>query len=108
MPERTTPARRLTGALWAGLLYAYPLLLVLALWELAARSGWVRPLFLPAVTTVLEQFVALAGEGEIVVPLLASLYRAFAGLALAVGIGVLLGQVMARSRFAPWLLDPLV
>ena len=44
MPERTTPARRLTGALWAGLLYAYPLLLVLALWELAARSGWVRPL----------------------------------------------------------------
>jgi ABC-type nitrate/sulfonate/bicarbonate transport system permease component len=107
MPEHTGPARRITGALWAGLLYAYPLLLVLALWELA-RSSWVRPLFLPAFTTVLEQAVLLAHEGEIVVPLLVSLYRAFAGLALAVGAGVLLGLVMARSRFANWLLDPLV
>jgi ABC-type nitrate/sulfonate/bicarbonate transport system permease component len=100
--------RRTIAALWDALLYAYPLLLVFAGWELAARAGWVRPLFLPAVTTVLEQSLVLAAEGEIVVPLLVSLYRAFAGLALAVGVGVLLGLVMARSRWANWLLDPLV
>jgi hypothetical protein len=43
-------------ALWAALRYCYPLLLVLLLWELVARAGLVRPLFLPTVTTVLEQF----------------------------------------------------
>ena len=36
-----------------------------------------------------EQFWVLLFEGEIVVPLLVSLYRAFAGLALAVVFGVL-------------------
>ena len=47
-------------------------------------------------------------EGEIVVPLLVSLYRAFAGLALAVVLGVLAGLMMARAKWANWALDPLV
>ena len=96
------------AALWAALRYCYPLLLVLLLWELVARAGLVRPLFLPTVTTVLEQFWVLLFEGEIVAPLLVSLYRAFAGLALAVVFGVLAGLWMARSKWAHWALDPLV
>ena len=106
--ERAHAARGVLDALWAALRYCYPLLLVLLLWELVARAGLVRPLFLPTVTTVLEQFWVLLFEGEIVAPLLVSLYRAFAGLALAVVFGVLAGLWMARSKWAHWALDPLV
>ena len=106
--ERAHAARGALDALWTALRYCYPLLLVLLLWELVARAGLVRPLFLPTVTTVLEQFWVLLFEGEIVAPLLVSLYRAFAGLALAVVFGVLAGLWMARSKWAHWALDPLV
>ena len=68
------------AAVWACVSYSYPLVLVLAAWELVARAGLIRPLFLPTVTAVFEQFWALLLEGEIVAPLMVSLYRAFAGL----------------------------
>src|SRR6478752_4118004 len=108
LAERAHTARGMLAALWAALRYCYPLLLVLLLWELVARAELIRPLFLPTVTTVLEQFWVLLFEGEIVAPLLVSLYRAFAGLALAVVFGVLAGLWMARSKWAHWALDPLV
>jgi ABC-type nitrate/sulfonate/bicarbonate transport system permease component len=108
MAERAGAARGPIATLWAGLRYCYPLLLVIAAWEMVARAGLIRPLFLPPVTAVLEQFWVLLLEGEIVVPLLVSLYRAFAGLALAVVLGVLAGLMMARAKWANWALDPLV
>ncbi len=95
-------------ALRGALVYAYPLLLVLAVWEFIAQMGFVRPIFLPTVTQVLGQFWTLFGEGEIVTPLIVSLYRAFAGLALAVVFGVVIGLLMARSGLAHWAFDPLV
>ena len=81
---------------------------MLLAWDLVARTGLIRPLFLPTVTTVLDQFWVLLLEGEIIGPLLVSLYRAFAGLALAVFFGVLAGLLMARSKWANWAIDPLV
>src|SRR5512145_1617561 len=108
MAERAAATHGAVAALWAGVRYCYPLLIVLAAWELVARAGLVRPLFLPTVTAVLEQFWVLLLEGEIVAPLIVSLYRAFAGLALSVGFGVVAGLLMARSKWAHWALDPLV
>jgi ABC-type nitrate/sulfonate/bicarbonate transport system permease component len=96
------------AALWASFVYAYPLLLLLVLWEFVASAGLIRPLFLPSLTAVLGQFCILLRDGEIVMPLIVSLYRAFAGLALAVIAGVLGGLFMARSRWVDWALDPLV
>lgn len=100
--------KRCGYALVNALVYSYPLLLVLAVWELIAQAGLARPIFLPTVTQVIEQFWILLLEGEIVMPLLVSLYRAFAGLALAVVFGVVIGLLMARSKFANWAFDPLV
>jgi ABC-type nitrate/sulfonate/bicarbonate transport system permease component len=108
MLERTSLGRGLIAALRTSFVRAYPLLLVLLLWEFVAWAGLVRPLFLPSLTDVLEQFWVLLRDGEIVVPLITSLYRAFAGLALAVIAGVLGGLLMARSRWADWAFDPLV
>ena len=49
MPERDEARRRPIAAVAAALRYAYPLLLVLVAWELVARAGLIRPLFLPPV-----------------------------------------------------------
>ncbi len=108
MAEKTKVANRLVAVLRAGLLYSYPLLLVLLAWELVGRAHLVRPLFLPTVGSVMQQFWVLLFQGEIIVPLLVSLYRAFAGLVIAVVIGVLVGLLMARSKLAHWMLDSLV
>lgn len=90
------------------LLYFYPLVLLLAAWEVVAGLGLVRPIFLPRVTTVLAQAVTLVQEGQILGVLLTSLYRAFAGLTLAVAVGVVVGIAMSRVRWVAWLADPLV
>ncbi len=101
-------AKRALARLQSAFLASYPLLLVLLAWELTARAGLIRPLFLPSLTEIARQFWVLLLDGEIIDPLLVSLYRAFAGLALAVVIGVAAGLVMARSRFVDWALDPFV
>lgn len=109
MPERKRSLGTTTLAyLRSACIYGYPLALVLLLWEAVAQAGLIRPLFLPTLPTVLEQFCILLRDGEIVSPLLVSLYRAFAGLALAVAAGILCGLLMARSRWAHWALDPLI
>ena len=97
-----------SAGVWHIVRHTYSLALVLVLWEFAARSGLVRPLFLPSIGTVLDQFWVMLADGEIVSPLLVSLFRAFGGLVLAVFFGVLIGLIMARSKAANWALDPII
>jgi ABC-type nitrate/sulfonate/bicarbonate transport system permease component len=96
------------GSIWRALVAAYPLLLVAAVWEAAARLGYVRPVFLPPLSTVIAQLVPLAQAGDLLEPLLISLYRTAVGLAIAIVVGVAVGFLMARVRFVRWLLDPLI
>jgi ABC-type nitrate/sulfonate/bicarbonate transport system permease component len=83
-------------------------LVVLGAWELAARLNLTPVLFLPPVTTVVATLADLIRDGSLPLDLAVSLYRAFAGLALATVVGVALGIAMARSRWLRWLLDPLI
>jgi len=108
MNKAASIAGRFVSAIRSAVVYSYPLLLILLVWEVIAQAGLVRAIFLPPVTEVVGQIWTLLLEGEIVVPLLTSLYRAFVGLALAVVLGVVIGLVMARSAFAHWVFDPLV
>ncbi len=87
---------------------AVPFVLVVVVWEAAARAGLARPIFLPAFSTVLAQALPLAQAGDLVEPLVRSLARALGGLLLASALGVALGIAMARLRWLDWLLDPLV
>ena len=57
MAERAAETRGSVATLWAGLLYSYPLLLVIVLWEAVAWAGLVRPLFL-------DQWPADAARGD--------------------------------------------
>lgn len=86
----------------------YPLLAVILLWETVAQLGYVRPIFLPSFSTVMLKAWELARGGDLWPPLMVSLYRAGAGLALATAIGIPAGFLMARWRLLRHILDPLV
>lgn len=82
------------------------ILIALAAWEAAARSGlWSRIVF-PSLVNVSIQLWNFLLNPESWMQIWTSLYRAFGGFGLAAVAGVLLGMVMGRSRFVAGLLDP--
>jgi NitT/TauT family transport system permease protein len=85
-----------------------PLLLLALAWEIGARTGLISTLALPPLSAVLAAWVDLMRDGELVTNGAASLWRAAAGLLLAIGIGGVLGIVMAWWRPVNVLLGPLV
>jgi len=85
-----------------------PLLLLALAWEIGARTGLVSTLALPPLSAILAAWVDLLKDGELITNGAASLWRAAAGLVLAIGIGGVLGIVMAWWRPVNVLLGPLV
>jgi NitT/TauT family transport system permease protein len=85
-----------------------PLLLLAAGWELAARLGLVSQLALPPLSQVVAAWVDLVSSGELVGNGAASLWRAAAGLGLAIIVGAALGIAMAWWRPVNAALGPLV
>ena len=85
-----------------------PLLLLALAWEIGARTGLISTLALPPLSAVLAAWVDLVRDGELITNGAASLWRAAAGLLLAIGIGGGLGIVMAWWRPVNVLLGPLV
>ncbi len=107
--RRTAGGQRFNFAPWWRRLQPITSLVVLiVLWESAARTGLVRPVFLPAFSTVLAALWQAAGDGGLAIDVGTSLMRAVTGLALAVVAGVTLGISMARINALHWFLDPLV
>src|ERR1700704_6697369 len=95
--------RAIAGSVWRGIVAAYPLILLAIVWEGVARLGYVRAVFLPPLSTVIERIVPMALAGDLLQPLMISLYRAAAGFTLAILLGVAIGFLMARVRLARWL-----
>jgi NitT/TauT family transport system permease protein len=90
-------------------LYRYlPLILIALAWEALARSGWVNELALPPLTTIVGAWLGLIGDGELVTNGASSLYRAGAGLGLAIVLGGALGIFMAWSKPVLVFIGPLV
>ena len=108
MDTAANGATQLGRVAWRAVKFTYPIVLVILVWALAAYAGWARPLFLPSPRAVAEQFWPLLQGGEVVAPLLLSLYRAFGGLVIALVIGAAAGVAMARTRWMRWGVDPLV
>jgi len=104
MARVTDTGRRLA---WGAARLA-PIVVLLAAWEIFARSGAVTPFMLPALSTVVERIYEDAAGGDLFLNTGVTLYRALAGFAIAAGGGVVLGAAMARNRAARWFFDPLI
>jgi ABC-type nitrate/sulfonate/bicarbonate transport system permease component len=85
-----------------------PLLLLLIIWEIAARLELVSSLALPSLVDVGKAWIDLAKGGELIDNGAASLYRAGMGLLLSIVIGAALGIFMAWWRPLNLALAPLV
>jgi len=86
----------------------YSVLIVIVMWEIIARGGVVPFFFLPPLSVILSTFAVQIVDGVLVEHALLTTFRAFAGLAMAVAGGVILGIGMARFRIVRWFFDPIV
>jgi ABC-type nitrate/sulfonate/bicarbonate transport system permease component len=77
-------------------------------WEVVARLELVSTTALPPLSAVVVSWVEMIKDGELVINGVSSLYRAFAGLVLAIAIGGTLGILMAWWKPVNVLLSPLV
>jgi ABC-type nitrate/sulfonate/bicarbonate transport system permease component len=82
-------------------------LLIIA-WEAMARSGVVTTYMLPGPGVVFERIRVDAVAGDLWINMVLTLYRAFAGFAIAAIVGIALGFAIARSRIASWFFDPII
>jgi NitT/TauT family transport system permease protein len=90
------------------LLRYLPLLLLALGWELASRFELVSSSALPPLSDVIRAWIDLIKDGDLVSNGASSLYRAGAGLALAILIGGLLGITMAWWKPVNVLFGPIV
>jgi NitT/TauT family transport system permease protein len=91
----------------AALTRVIPIGLLLLAWELVTRTGWINPFVFPPVSEILVRWVTLIADGTMFRPLLETLWRALAGLAGAIVVGVPFGLLMGRFRWAEWFFEPL-
>ena len=73
--------------------------LLLAAWQLAVTSGLLSSRILPAPSAVVLAGWNLISSGEIWEHLAISTWRAFVGLAIGGGLGLLLGFISGLSRW---------
>ena len=122
--DLAAPAER--GAAASAFMRYLPLLILAAVWELAADSGLVSQLALPSLhdvlvswwdlllpttpepTTSLFARVAWMFTGDLVTNTLDSLWRLSAGLGMAIVFGTLIGVLMAWYKPLDVLMNPIV
>jgi NitT/TauT family transport system permease protein len=83
------------------------IVVLLAAWEITARSGLWSPILFPSLERIGREFWLFVSQPDGAVQTWVSLYRTFSGFALAAVAGVVLGMLMGRSSWAAGLLDPL-
>jgi sulfonate transport system permease protein len=93
--------RRARGAALPALLP----LVILALWELASRYGWLSSRVLPEPWAVIAAFWRLARSGEMWQHVAVSSVRALSGFALGGGLALALGLLTGSLRSVETLLD---
>jgi ABC-type nitrate/sulfonate/bicarbonate transport system permease component len=85
-----------------------PLLLLAIAWEVVARLELVSTTALPPLSDVISAGIAMVKDGELISNGASSLYRAGAGLGLAILIGGTIGIAMAWWKPVNMLVAPLV
>jgi NitT/TauT family transport system permease protein len=97
---------RIFDRIWARQLAA--LVVVLLLWEAAARLGWIDPFYAPAPSRIGAVLYGVFADGSIWQHLQATFTAALLGLALGIAVGIVLGFAGALIPFLAELLEPLM
>ena len=79
---------------------ALPFLVVAVMWEVTAQLGIFPPKLFPSLETIAQTFWRLTVSGILPHHALDTVLRLLVGFALAAVVGVAIGIVMGRSRFA--------
>ncbi|RWA62962.1 ABC transporter permease [Mesorhizobium sp. M1C.F.Ca.ET.193.01.1.1] len=104
-----TEAARLAGRTSARILSRYGVLLgFLALWQVAASSGWVNAAVLPPVDTIVAALWKGLAGGSLLGDIAISLQRAGIAFAAAVVVAIPLGLVMGQVQAVETALDPIL
>ena len=107
LPAPPPALRMLRSTLWAGA-RVISVVLLLATWEVMARSGIVTPFQLPALSNVLDRIWSDAVSGDLAINTTVTLYRAMVGFIIAAVGGIVLGMAMSRNVLARWFFDPII
>jgi len=83
-------------------------LLLLLLWEVAVRAGWLDARFIAAPSLILVELWRMLLSGELMRHLGASMWRIVAGFVIGVLPAILLGLWMGLSRPVRAIIDPLI
>jgi NitT/TauT family transport system permease protein len=90
------------------IIQAMTVVLVLALWEWAARAGHLNPFYAPAPSAIWVTLTTLFAGGEIWTHIVATFGAALIGLALGALIGTVLAALAVMARPIEILLAPLM
>jgi NitT/TauT family transport system permease protein len=77
---------------------ATSIVVVAALYEAVARSGYFAPALMPSLETIAQTFFGMLADGSMFLHAAATLYRVLFGFGLAVAVGLPLGVLMGRFR----------
>jgi ABC-type nitrate/sulfonate/bicarbonate transport system permease component len=105
IPEK---AARLVYWLFGAFTRVFSIVLLLAAWEILARSGTFTHFQLPAFSEVVERIGADAWSGDLWINTALTLYRALTAFAICAVFGVIIGMAMSRSAIANWFFDPII
>ncbi|MFG6100484.1 ABC transporter permease [Leptothoe sp. ISB3NOV94-8A] len=77
--------------------------LILILWETTTRMGWIDELFLPSLSGIVTEFLAMTRKGYAGTPVLShvlgSLRRVFTAFGIGTVVGLLLGLLMGYYKY---------
>jgi len=105
VPEK---AARAVYALYRAFMRVFSILLLLAAWEILARSGSFTHFQLPAFSEVVARIWSDARSGDLWINTGLTLYRALTGFLICAVLGVIIGMAMSRSAIADWFFDPII
>jgi len=102
------PAANWRDRIGYGALRWVSVIVLIAAWELFARSGAVTPFVLPPLSDVLVRIWTDAVSGDLWYSTAVTLYRALTGFLIAAVAGIALGMAIHRIAAVRWFFDPIV
>ena len=107
--EATVPARAASGdgpLRWG--LGALGFILLIAVWEVSGRMGWLNPIIASSPSRIWTAFLRQAASGDLTKDLATSMIEFGIGFGLAIVFGVAVGIAMGLSRALEYAIDPFV